>query len=128
MRVLVPFLIVIPAIEIGLLLLAGNTIGVLPTILLIIATGVAGAYLAKQQGFKMLQQLREEVAYGGMPNEAILDGVCILAGGLLLLTPGFVTDLTGFLLLLPPSRISIKKMLRRMIKRWMDKGNIIIMK
>ncbi|OAS88806.1 MULTISPECIES: FxsA family protein [Metabacillus] len=128
MRLLVFLIIVIPALEIGFLLLSGKTIGVLPTILLIVLTGVVGAWLAKKQGTEALRKAQQQMQYGQIPNEAILDGLCILVGGLLLLTPGFITDVTGFLLLFPISRNKIKPILLSIIRKMIDKNQFTIIR
>lgn len=128
MRYLLLLLIIIPAGEIGLLLLSGKTLGIVPTILLIILTGVIGTYLAKREGIETIRRVQEELRYGSMPGDALLDGLCILIGGILLLTPGFITDLTGFLFLVPPTRSVVKKLLLVLLKKWMDNGNITIIK
>jgi UPF0716 protein FxsA len=128
MRLLVFLIIVIPALEIGFLLLSGKTIGVLPTIFLIVLTGVVGAWLAKKQGIEALRKAQQQMQYGQIPNEAILDGLCILVGGLLLLTPGFITDITGFLLLFPISRNKIKPILLSIIRKMIDKNQFTIIR
>src|SRR5690554_5195262 len=101
MRYLFLAIVLVPAIEIAILLLAGQTIGIFPTFALILLTGIVGAYLAKQQGLATIRDVQDRFQRGTMPGDALLDGVCILVGGTLLLTPGFVTDLIGFLLLVP---------------------------
>ncbi|WP_374721300.1 FxsA family protein [Peribacillus tepidiphilus] len=128
MRYLLFFLIIIPALEIGVLLYSGKTIGVIPTILLIFATGIAGAYLAKQQGLETIRKAQQQISYGKMPGDALIDGICILVGGCLLLTPGFITDLIGFILLLPPTRIVVKPFITRMFRSMINKGNITIIR
>jgi UPF0716 protein FxsA len=125
-RYILPFLIVIPALEIGILVLAGQVIGVVPTVLMIIATGVAGAYLAKRQGLEAIRRAQQDMQYAQFPGDVIIDGLCILVGGVLLLTPGFITDATGFLLLLPPTRKLFKPFIYKLFKRWFNKGNLII--
>ncbi len=117
---------IIPVIEIYVLLKVGGTIGALQTIGLIIATGIAGAYLARTQGFDIVRRIQEETAQGRLPAESLLDGAMVLAGGLLLLTPGFCTDLFGFFLLVPGTRRVLKKLLRGYLKHLMDSGNIRI--
>ncbi|WP_102345306.1 FxsA family protein [Bacillus sp. Marseille-P3661] len=116
MRIIVLLLIIIPAAEIGLLLLSGNTFGVWPTITIIILTGLIGGYLAKSQGIKAINAAQYQMSTGQIPGDAILDGLCILVGGLLLLTPGFITDATGFLLLSNRFRYYI----RGWLKRWLE--------
>jgi UPF0716 protein FxsA len=128
MKILVALIIIIPAIEIGLLIFSGKMLGVLPTVLLIIATGVLGAWLAKQQGLETLRKAQEEMRYGRIPGESILDGLCILVGGVILLTPGFITDLMGFFLLLPTTRKFIKPLIIKLLKRMINKGHFTIIK
>jgi UPF0716 protein FxsA len=108
--------IVIPALEIALLVLSGNVFGVWPTFAMIVATGVIGAALAKKQGWRTLERAKREWMSGKIPGDALLDGVCILAGAILLLTPGFITDAVGFLLLFPVTRQRIKPILARFLK------------
>lgn len=128
MRYLALLIILIPAIDIGVLLLSGNTIGVVPTIAFIILTGVVGAYLAKREGLQTLKRAQEQLAYGQIPGESVLDGICILIGGTLLLTPGFITDIAGFLLLFPPSRKPVKFLMINALRKRIEKGNIKIIK
>ncbi|MDP4161944.1 MAG: FxsA family protein, partial [Bacillota bacterium] len=75
---------------------------------------------------KTLRKAQEELRNGRMPGEAILDGICILIGGTLLITPGFVTDILGLLLLLPFTRRFFKYLLRNSFKKWINKRTIII--
>jgi UPF0716 protein FxsA len=121
-------IIVIPALEIGVLILSGKTIGTIPTVLMIILTGVVGAWLAKKQGIETLRNAQQQMQYGQIPGSAIIDGLCILVGGLLLLTPGFITDTTGFLLLLPISRNKIKPILIKIIRKIIDRNQITIIR
>jgi UPF0716 protein FxsA len=94
----------IPLLEIYFLVLVGSWIGALPTVLIVILTAVAGAALARQQGFATLQRVQLMLANGEMPALELLEGVILLVGALLLLTPGFITDLAGFVCLIPASR------------------------
>ena len=84
-----------------------------------------GAFLAREQGFKTLKKIETEVNSGIMPGEEIIDGVIILCGGILLLTPGLLTDAVGFLALIPVTRAFIKKELKKKIQKIMDDGRII---
>jgi UPF0716 protein FxsA len=95
---------VIPAVELYLLVSIGQWIGPLATVLLIVLTGLIGAALAKQEGVAVLKQLRGDLGRGLPPAAHVVEGVMVLAGGLLLLTPGLLTDITGFSLILPLSR------------------------
>lgn len=122
------FLVIVPAAEIGILLFSGQTIGVWPTILLIIFTGFLGAYLAKKQGLETIRRTQEQLRRGMMPGDAILDGISVLVGGTLLLTPGFVTDILGILLLAPPTRKFFKILMMKAFRNWIDKGNIKVIR
>jgi UPF0716 protein FxsA len=128
MRLLLALIIIVPALEIGLLVFSGNVIGPWPTILLIILTGVFGAWLAKRQGIEALRKFQEQMRYGQMPSDVIIDGLCILVGGVVLLTPGFITDLIGFLLLLPTTRNRIKPLIGRWVQRAIKRGNFTIIR
>lgn len=128
MRYLIILLIIVPAAEIGLLLLSGRTLGIWPTIGLIIFTGVLGAYLAKKEGLETIRRVQRDLSYGKMPGEILVDGICILIGGAVLLTPGFITDALGFLLLAPPTRRVFKGMIIKAFRRWIDKGNVTIIR
>ncbi|MEK4178202.1 FxsA family protein [Aeribacillus sp. FSL K6-1121] len=128
MRALLIFFIVAPACEIGVLLLSGKTIGVLPTVLLIILTGFVGAYLAKKQGIQAVRNLQKEIQYGRIPSNAILDAMAILVGGIMLLTPGFISDIVGLFLLFPITRNWVKPFLIQFIKKWIDKHTIHIIR
>ncbi len=118
--------IVVPVLEIYVLLAVGNTIGLGLTILLVLATGIAGAHLAKTQGISLMRRIQQEMAEGRMPAEELLDGAMVLSGGLLLLTPGFCTDLSGFLLLAPFSRAILKKWLKKLLSSMLASGQIQI--
>ncbi|MED4206885.1 FxsA family protein [Neobacillus mesonae] len=121
-------IVAIPAMEIAVLLLSGKTIGVWPTLLIILATGVLGAYLAKREGLQTIRRAQEQLRHGQIPGSAVLDGICILVGGILLLTPGFITDITGFLMLFPPTRKAFKLLMLNSIRKRIEKGNIKIIK
>ena len=118
--------ITVPILEIYILLEVGNTIGLGATILLVFATGIAGAHLAKSQGLSLMLKIQEEMAAGRMPAEEMIDGAMVLSGGLLLLTPGFCTDLSGFLLRAPFSRTILKVWLKKLIGSMVSKGEIRI--
>ena len=128
MRYLIILIIAIPAAEIGFLLFSGKTIGFWPTLLLIILTGVMGAYLAKREGLQTIRKAQEQLRNGQIPGEAVLDGICILIGGILLLTPGFITDIGGFFMLFPPTRRVIKFFMMNSLRKKIQKGNIKIIK
>lgn len=116
--------IVIPAIELALLIEIGSRIGTLTTLAVIVITGVVGAFLARRQGMGVLKRMQTEVAAGGLPAGSIIDGVIILVAGALLMTPGFLTDIFGFLCLIPGTRNVMKRALRRRVERAVKKGHV----
>lgn len=120
-RILLLF-IVVPLVELALLIKVGQLVGVWPTISLVILTGIAGASLAKHEGLSVLRRIERELEFGRLPTTELLDGFLILAGGLLLLTPGFITDTIGFLCLLPPTRILVRAWIRRRFEEMIRKG------
>ncbi len=115
---------VVPAVELALLIKVGTIIGVANTLAVIILTGVLGASLARMEGFLVLSKIQRSLEQGVMPNNELIDGVMILVGGIVLLTPGFITDAMGFLLLLPPTRAIIKAIVRRAMKNYISTGQI----
>lgn len=116
----------IPLLEIYVLLEAGRQIGLSATILLILLTGIAGAWLARTQGIEILRRIQLEMAAGRMPAVALLDGAMVLIGGVLLLTPGFCTDLVGFTFLAPFSRPFWRELLSRWAQKNVEQGRIHI--
>ena len=105
-----------PLIELALPIEVGSRIGIAATLAIVIATGVLGAALAKSQGLATLHRIQREISAGQLPADALFDGALILTGGLLLLTPGLLTDALGFSCLIPPTRKTIKEWLRRKIE------------
>lgn len=116
--------ILVPLIELAILVFLGTIIGFWYTILIVIATGFLGAFMAKRQGVKTLANIRSSLAQGIVPSNELFHGALILAGGLLLLTPGLITDITGFALLIPQTRRIIGKVIMRQIRRKIQKGQI----
>lgn len=116
-RLLAVVFILASAVELWGLFLMGKAIGAGPTFLLILLTGVAGAYFAKKQGLEILRLIQVQLSRGQMPTDAVIDGVFILLGGLFLIMPGFLADVAGLLLLIPLTRA----ILRTLIKGWLWK-------
>lgn len=104
---------IIPAVELYLLIQLGQWMGALETVLLILVTGAAGAALAKREGLGVLRQLKEDARTGLPPADRLVEGLLVLIGGVLLLTPGVLTDLTGFALIAPFTRRSLAPPLKR---------------
>ena len=115
----------VPIIELAILIKIGQSIGLGYTLGLVIFTGILGAYLARWQGFVTLRKIQEDVNNGKMPADRLLDGVLILCSGILLLTPGIITDLIGFIGLTPFSRNLVKRWLKRKIKDALSQGKVI---
>ena len=107
---------IIPVVEIYLLIQIGTIFGALTSIALVIVTGFLGAYLARIQGLQTLFRIQKSLREGQMPSSELLDALLIGIAGLVLLTPGFLTDVFGFLLLIPNTRIAIKKWLHSQIE------------
>ena len=107
---------IIPIFEIYLLIKIGTVFGALTSIALVIFTGFLGAYLARIQGLQTLFRIQESLREGRMPSGELLDALLIGVAGLVLLTPGFLTDTIGFILLVPSSRNVIKSWLRHQIE------------
>lgn len=95
---------IVPAVELYLLMQIGQLLGPLNTVLLIIITGAVGAALARREGFGVLQQIMADTQKGLPPADRLIEGVLVVVGGILLVTPGVLTDLSGFSLILPPTR------------------------
>ena len=107
---------IIPVVEIYLLIQIGTIFGALTSISLVIVTGFLGAYLARIQGLQTLFRIQKSLREGQMPSGELLDAVLIGIAGLVLLTPGFLTDAFGFFLLIPNTRTAIKQWVHRQIE------------
>jgi UPF0716 protein FxsA len=97
----------VPLIEIYLFIKLGGLIGALPTVVLVILTALIGVSLLRSQGFNTMAKFQQEVKTGQLPATTMLEGVALILGGALLLTPGFLTDTIGFLCLIPFTRQTI---------------------
>ena len=104
----------------------GSGMALLVTIGTIAVTGIAGATLARHQGMSVLRELKKQMRRGELPGQALMDGVLILIGAALLLTPGFLTDVLGFSLLVPVTRSAYRKLLRRWVRRKMQRGDVFV--
>lgn len=122
-RLLLLFLVT-PVVELALLIKLGDVIGFWPTVGIILVTGITGSYLAKREGLSVWQRFNRRLHEGGLPGKELLDGVIILMAGALLITPGVLTDVVGFLGLLPPTRALIRKAATRRIQKAMDRGTL----
>jgi UPF0716 protein FxsA len=113
MALLVIFFIVVPIAELYVIIKVGGLIGVWPTLGLLLADAVLGSLLLRHQGRGAWRRFNEALAQRRFPGKEVADGVLIVIGGTLLLTPGFLTDIVGLLLLIPPTRAIARRVLRR---------------
>lgn len=118
MRGAVPLLllllfVVVPVVELYVLLQVGQAIGVLPTIGLLIADSILGSMLMRSQGRAVWRRFNQAVGAGRVPAREVLDGVLVIFGGALLITPGFASDVLGIVLLLPPTRALVRRVMVR---------------
>lgn len=111
MPLLIVLFIVVPIVELYVIIQVGGAIGVLPTIALLVADSVLGSVLMRSQGRAAWRSFQAATAAGRVPAREVLDGALVIFGGALLLTPGFVTDVLGLALLLPPTRALVRRRL-----------------
>ena len=121
---LIALFIGLPIVELVLLFELHGAVGFMPTVLLVLLTGVAGAALVRRQGIAILLKIQREMSIGNVPAPQIMDGVMILLAGALLVTPGLITDVSGFLLLIPIVREHIHLWIGKMIERKIRSGYI----
>jgi len=110
---LIVLFIVVPIAELYVIIKVGELIGVFPTLILLLADALLGSWLVKHQGRGAWRRFNEALAARRFPGREVVDGVLIVIGGTLLLTPGFITDVFGFFLLIPPTRALARRLLKR---------------
>ena len=115
---------IVPFIELSLLIEIGARIGTFNTIMLIVITGVIGAFMARIAGLNVLFKIQENLREGIFPRDELFDGILVLIGGVLLLTPGLLTDALGFFLLLPFGQALVRRWLKEIMKGKIDRGEI----
>lgn len=113
MPVLILLFIIVPIAELYVILKVGDLIGILPTIALLVADSLLGSWLLKSQGRTVWQRFQQTMQAGRVPHREVFDGVLVIFGGAFLITPGFLTDIVGVLLLLPPTRAVFRRWLIR---------------
>ncbi len=113
---------VIPLIELYLLIQVGGYLGTLPTIGIVLITGIIGGLLARSQGLNVQRQIRTDLQNGIIPTDSLIDGLFILIAGALLITPGMLTDVCGFSLMVPRFRVGLKMWLKGLLKRKLESG------
>lgn len=107
----------LPVAELAILIKVGAIIGTLNTVLLVIGTALSGAFLVRMEGVNVIYRFQQNLRDGVFPSEEIFDGALLLVAGAVLVTPGFMTDILGLLLVLPPSRTVIKELIRRYVDK-----------
>ena len=121
---LIALFIGLPIVELALLFELHGAVGFLPTVVLVLLTGVAGAALVRRQGIAILLKIQREMSIGNVPAPQMMDGVMILVAGALLVTPGLITDVSGFLLLVPYVREHIRLGIGKKIEKKVRSGYI----
>lgn len=110
-RLLLLFILV-PLIEVVILIKIGTRVGALPTIGMVIAVGFLGAWLARREGLRALLNIQNELHAGRLPGDAMIDALLVLVAGVLMITPGVLTDVAGIVLLIPPARAVVRNYLK----------------
>lgn len=116
----------VPALELYLIIKVSQAIGAFNTLLIIIFTGVLGAFYARQQGVRVMTNIHWEMSEGRLPGYELINGAMLLVGGAFLITPGFLTDITGFALIFPLTRDIIKGSVTEFMRRRIERGNVRI--
>ncbi|MGG0237002.1 FxsA family protein [Bacillus rhizoplanae] len=126
MKLFLFLLILIPALEVTVLIGSSQLIGLWPTFCVIVVMSIMGAYIAKRQGVAVWRDIQYRLSRGEIPGDAVLDAICIFAGGILLLIPGYITDCIGLVLLIPIARKPVKYMIIKWMERKINRNNTII--
>lgn len=127
MRWFVLLIVFAPVVELSVLILSGVKFGILNTLLFVILTSIIGMLLTKRFGLRAYREIQEKIRNREMPGEAMMDGLFIFAGGMLLLFPGFISDVLGLLFLFKWTRKLFKPLLYRWFRKKIGKGQIIVM-
>jgi UPF0716 protein FxsA len=114
---LVAFFVLVPIVELAVIIQVGQALGVLQTLLLMVVVSVVGAWLVKHEGIGVWRRAQRQLEMGAVPGRELVDGTLIMFAGVLLLTPGFVSDCIGILLLLPPVRAGMRGLVIRRLRR-----------
>lgn len=122
-RLILLFLLT-PAVELALLIQVDQLIGFWATVALIIVTGIVGSHLARREGLSTWRRLNDRLQTGDLPGTELADGIIILVSGALLITPGILTDVIGFLGLIPFTRTWVRRMLMRWFRRKVENGTM----
>lgn len=115
---------VVPIIELMLLFRLSRYIGFQYTIIIVLVTGVVGAFLAKREGKGIIKRIKVEISDGRVPGDELINGLCVIVGGAMLLTPGIITDAAGFILVISPTRKILITAIKRKIKNMIQDGTV----
>jgi len=124
--ILLVLFITVPLLELLVIFEIGSRVGYGITILVLLLISIAGAALAKRQGYAAVARIQDELRFGKIPGDSLIDGALILAGALLLLTPGYITDAIGLLLLLPPVRRPVRAFVKRRLRLAVERKTVRI--
>lgn len=112
--------------EIALFITLGNQVGVLPTLFIIVATGALGIFLARKEGFQAVRNLQASLQARQAPGPAVLDAMCVFIGGILLILPGFLTDIMGLVFILPFTRKFVQAYMYKALRKQLKKSSVVI--
>ena len=115
---------VVPLAELYLLIAVGRFLGPVPTIALVLVTGALGAWFARLEGARVIRRWQEAMARQELPKDGVIDGFLIFIGGVMLITPGILTDIAGLSMVMPPSRRLIAGFVRRWVERQIATGRV----
>jgi UPF0716 protein FxsA len=124
MFLLVILFILVPIAELYVIIKVGEAIGILPTLVLLVLDAILGSMLWRQQGRAAWIRFNRALAENRLPHKEVFDGVLIIFGGALLITPGFLTDILGLILLIPPTRALVRAVASRSVRRRMARGDV----
>lgn len=115
---------VVPLVELYLLIAIGRMLGAPATIVLVLVTGALGAWFARLEGARVIRRWQEALARQELPKDGVIDGFLIFVGGVMLITPGILTDIAGLSMVMPPSRRLIAGVVRRWFERQIAAGRV----
>ncbi len=115
---------VVPLVELYLLVALGRVLGPAPTIVLVLVTGALGAWFARLEGARVIRRWQEAMARQQLPKDGVIDGFLIFVGGVMLITPGILTDIAGLSMVMPPTRRLIAGFVRRWFERQISSGRV----
>lgn len=117
-------IILVTSAELSILIPLWHAVGLPMTLAIVVITAFVGAALAKRQGITIWNRIQQELRKGQMPGDSLLDGLAVLVAGAFLLTPGVLTDLSGILLLIPPCRKPLKKLVKKYSKKMLEQPDV----